>query len=188
MTTFNWIHILILIATIAAIIVGPIWAVKITRRLDREHERKNQKFEVLRGLMKTRRLQLHPDHVGALNLIQLEFYENEPVISRYRTYIEHLHMSAPTNDETESFFDARHALFVELLRSVAHEMDYTFDKLDLDRLGYTPRGWETDELRNRANSHLLNELLQGKRALPVTEMKAAPESRFPPPPKINDDD
>lgn len=180
-------HTLILIATIVAIILGPILAVIITRYLDREHERQTRKFEVLRGLMKTRRLQLHPDHVGALNLIQLEFYENEPVISRYSKYIEHLNSPLPEKDEMERFYEARHAHFVELLRAVAHEMDYEFDKFDLDRLGYTPQGWETDELRNRANAHLLNELLQGKRALPVTEMKAVPESKFPPPPKLNDD-
>src|SRR5688572_28732942 len=81
---------LILMATIVAIIYGPIKAVEITRRLDREREALGRKRHVLATLMRTRRTSMHPDHVGALNLVQLEFHETPKVLAAYRAYIANL--------------------------------------------------------------------------------------------------
>jgi hypothetical protein len=47
-------------------------------------------MDVFRTLMRTRRMRLNPDHVGALNLVEIEFYRQADVIAAWETYWEHL--------------------------------------------------------------------------------------------------
>jgi hypothetical protein len=67
------------IPTIIALITGPVMAVLITRYLDDERTYKSRRMDVFRTLMRTRRTTLHPDHLGALNLVEIE-YANEPAV------------------------------------------------------------------------------------------------------------
>ena len=85
-----WIEVCILTATIVAIIWGPIRAVKITRELDNRRDKKARQYAVLSDLMKTRRARLDGTHVSTLNLIELEFYGNEKVVSAFRDYAKNL--------------------------------------------------------------------------------------------------
>lgn len=187
LTVGEILHAALLLATIAAIIYGPIKAVQITRKLDRENEDRSRKLEVLRRLMATRMLKLSPEHVGAINLIELEFYGTDAVITPFRAYIQHLSQKLPPKDDQDHFFQTRDDLFADLLRAVAEQLGYRFDKLDLGRLGYVPVGWENEESRQRYNQVMLTQLLEGKRPLFVAEMKTAPAtSPFPPVPDIED--
>lgn len=182
----EWINICILIATIAAIIYGPIKAVKVTREIDEERAHRARKLDVFRALMKTRQSQLSPDHVGALNLIVVEFYENKAVTTAYSEYIKHLNSPLPLPNQQERYFEERRDLFVTLLQAIGSSLGYSFDKHDLSRLGYHPMGWQDDENLQRQNAKMLSELLHGKRPLPISHMQSAPQSPFPPPPENND--
>ena len=56
----------ILIATVAAIVYGPIKAVEITRRKDLERDAESRKRRIIATLMRTRKMAVRPDHVSAL--------------------------------------------------------------------------------------------------------------------------
>ena len=89
------INALILLATIAAIIYGPIKAVDIARRRDLERDADARKRQILSTLMRTRKTTMNPEHVGALNQIQLEFFNHPTVVTAYRNYIANLSETVP---------------------------------------------------------------------------------------------
>jgi len=93
----DFINTLVLCATIFAIYFGPIKAVKITRDNDERREKRRREFEIFSNLMKTRRMVLDPLHVTTLNLVDVEFYKNETIITAYRAYIENLQKFLPDN-------------------------------------------------------------------------------------------
>lgn len=184
MNATQWLYTCILLATIAAIIYGPIKAVKITRKLDKENEDRSRKLAVFRSLMKTRQARLSAEHVGAINLIEIEFYGTNPIVDSYSAYIRHLNAPLPAKDEQDHFFEERNDLFVDLLQTIGNELNYDFDKRDLGRLAYAPVAWELDERRLRYNQGLLTDLLEGKRSLPISTAQGGRAGPFPPPPEI----
>ncbi|MGX4804848.1 DUF6680 family protein [Bradyrhizobium guangdongense] len=102
----------ILIATIAAIIYGPIRAVEITRQKDIERDAEARKRLILSALMRTRKMTMHPDHVGALNQVQLEFFASPPVIAAFRGYVANLSEAVPApGNDLNNFLTRRSDLF-----------------------------------------------------------------------------
>lgn len=180
---------LVLIATIAAIYWGPIRAVQITRDNDEKREALRRKHAIFHSLMKTRRFALDPEHVMALNLIQVEFYNHPKIDAAYRHYISLLYTKAPPPDDAnaERFFEVREDALYDLLHEIGAELGYGYDKRDLKKLAYGPQGWQDDEQQLRGMRALLIDLLTGKRALPVIDYQklVAAIGKFPPPPNQN---
>src|SRR5262245_16724018 len=178
--------ILILVATVFAIVWGPIKAVQITRDNDEKREKRRRQFEVFHALMKTRRFVLAPDHVMALNLVQVEFYDHFRIDSAYRTYMAFLSSRFPdANDpQAERFHEQRNDALYDLLHAIADELGYHYDKRDLQRLAYGPLGWENDETQQRAMRNLLIDVLSGNKPMPVADWEklVATRNKFPPPP------
>ncbi|KAA3451643.1 hypothetical protein C7I87_06455 [Mesorhizobium sp. SARCC-RB16n] len=172
------------IATITAIVVGPILAVAVDRFQQRWTERKRRRLPIFRDLMGTRKARLDPVHVGALNLIDLEFYQVERVMVPFRAYMDSLYVPMPMPEAQERFFDHRNDLFVGLLHAIGRELGYAYDKHDLEKLAYGPTGWNNDQNMQRQNMTLVNELLSGVRALPVTAMQPTSQNPFPPAPTV----
>lgn len=173
---------LILLATIAAIIYGPVRAVKVTRQLDAEREQTQRKYQILSDLMRTRRARLDPLHVSALNLIELEFYGNESIRSAYRTYAKHLNSHFPQESEAlDRHLREGDDLFNDLLQTIALDLGYSFDKGDLERLGYLPQGLGRHYDNSMINAQLTRDILEGRRALPITNF-ISNDAIFPPPP------
>lgn len=77
---------------IAAVLLGPIIAVQLTRFLDNKKEVRERKLKVFQTLMATRAYALSWDHVEALNRIDLEFDKNnkkeKPVIEAWKAYLD----------------------------------------------------------------------------------------------------
>lgn len=169
--------------TIIAIITGPVAAVLITRFLDRKHDKRRWQNEVLMSLMRTRGARLSAEHVGALNIIQLEFHGRDSITTAYRQYIEHLSRPLPSVDEQEGFFAQRADCFLELIAAIASDLNYKFDKRDLERLSYAPQAWGDVESLQRENMILLRQLLAGDRPLRVTTEIPQEHDPFPPPPE-----
>jgi hypothetical protein len=170
------------VATILAIVLGPILAVSVDRLQQRWTERKRRRLEIFRTLMRTRRVRLDPDHVGALNLVDLEFYGKRRVTEAFRAYIGHLSAPMPMPESQDQFFEQREDLLVALLHAMGKELGYKFDKRDLEKLSYGPSGWSRDQEMQRQNLVLVNQLLSGNRALPVTPMQPPSQNVFPPAP------
>lgn len=72
----RWIDLINLLAILA----GPILAVMVDRSRQKRAGEKGRRLAVFRSLMRTRRHRLDPEHVGALNLIDLEFFGKTSVI------------------------------------------------------------------------------------------------------------
>lgn len=174
------------LATLLAIVVGPITAVLVTRFIDYKSEAKARRITVFRNLLQTRGIRLDPLHVASLNVIELEFYKSEKVRSAFKAYIQHLASPMPPTEEQDPYFAQRSDLFTELLSEMGKELNYSFDKRDLDRHSYVPRGWGDDNDLQRHNAALINDLLSGRRAIPVTNALANP-GQFPEAPIIEDE-
>lgn len=186
MTYYEAISSLILGLTLIAIVVGPIAAVKVTRWGDGRREIRKRKHDVLTTLMRTRPARLSFEHVGALNLIQLEFHESKTVQVAYGRYMEILYQEAPKEpDAGKRFGEERNDRFIELLQQIAQDLDYLFDKKDLEKLSYGPQGWENDESAIRMMRAMAMDVMNGRQSLSVImRPSATPGPMFPPPPQV----
>ena len=183
MTTAETINAAILLATIVAILVGPVVAVFITRRIDDKREEARRRLETYRILMLTRAARMAPDHVRALNLVPADFAKDEAVIEEFRKYIDHLNSPFPAVEQQPHFFEQRNDIFFEMLFRIGQALGYRFDKRDLERLSYIPQGMVDDEQRQRQTQMLLAEVLEGKRTFPVAIGQITQgKSPFPPAP------
>ena len=165
-----WLNFGMLIVTVLAIVIGPLLAVRLQRKADEEREKRTRKYMILNILMRTRSEKLGSEHVGALNLIQLEFYGNTNVISAYKKYSDFLNSHFPT-DQTALDRHTTHgtSLFLDLLFEIARDLKFDFDKSDLQRLSYFPIGLFNFNDNLWANMHLFREVLEGKRPLVITD-------------------
>lgn len=180
----DWLNAGILIATIAAIIYGPIKAVKITREMDDKKAKETRRVDIFRNLMRTRQIQLDSEHVYALNLVEIEFYGEDKIVGAYRSYINHLNTPLPPVDAQDKFFEDRRDLFIDLLYIIGKTVGYEFDRRDLGKFGYVPVGWGNEADRQRYLQHLLIEVLENKRPFPITPMLSGSANPFPPTPEI----
>ncbi len=172
--------------TILALLGGPLAAVLLTREADRWRDARQRRLDVFRVLMRTRASRVAVDHVGALNLIPLEFFGHDKIIDKYKQYIANLNLPNPTRAEDyERFTKARNDLFLELMFEIGSGLRYKFDRHELDGLSYTPQLFVDDENRNRLGQARLTEILDGKRAFPVRFVLGPDEtSPFPQPPTL----
>ncbi|WP_424832461.1 DUF6680 family protein [Ruegeria sp.] len=177
------------ILTLAAIVIGPISAVLITRWLDDRGEAKRRKFDLFKALMQTRGIRLDPVHVAALNIVELEFYDKKDVRSAFQKYIEHLSSPEPNggDEDLDRYYDHRSDLFMDLVYQIGVVVGYNFDKRELERRSYVPKGWNDDQFIQRKNAAMLNQLLEGQRPLPVSNF-IAQNNPFPKPPEIDRED
>lgn len=182
------INIGILLATVAAIVFGPIKAVQISRENAKEDEKRRRQFDVFHNLMKTRRFSLSPEHVMALNLVQVDFYGLEKIQAAYKRYVGILLGPFPktVDPEADRFFQTKDDAFYDLVRDIGLELGFELDKHDLNRFAYGPVGWENDEGQLRAVRRLLVEVLSGQRGLPVVDFEKHAVKKsgvFPPVPQ-----
>jgi hypothetical protein len=115
---------------IAATIIGPILAVQTQKWIERYRELRSQKMAVFSTLMTTRATRVAPDHVRALNTIDLAFRADRAVIDRWRDYQDAL---SPINQTTEE-------KFIEMLYAMSEHLKFDFDKVMLRRVVYLPQG------------------------------------------------
>lgn len=133
--------------------------------------------------MRTRRARLDPAHVSALNLVELEFYGETEIRKSFKAYVRHLNSAWPANqEELQRHNNDGDDLFSEFLKDVANSLGYSFDKRDLDRLGYLPRGLGEQHDNQMANSQYLREVFEGRRSIPIFNF-IQNDNLYPPPPK-----
>jgi hypothetical protein len=176
------------LATIVAVLSGPILAVLVTRCVDKSRLKQTRRMDVFRTLMRTRRVTLNPDHVGALNLVEIEFYGEKAVIDSWKAYWEHLHSAVPPISDTlgqQNFFQESQSLLTKLLHAIAKALRFKIEQLDIMEGGYAPKGWWDDEQAIRELRGLALDILRGQRGIPVVPLNLATQnSPYPPPPEI----
>ena len=154
---------------IAAVFLGPIVAVRLTRYLDNKKEIKERKLEIFKSLMATRAYTVSWLHVEALNRIDLEFDTNrdKEVVEAWKVYHDLLYDTSIPLDQWSS---KRVDLLVELLHKMAIVLHYEFDKTHIKNSSYSPRAHVDTEAREIALREGLLEVLAGKHPIPISFM------------------
>lgn len=181
MTPAEWI-------TLIAILVGPVAAVIVARILDEKRATRERRMMIFREMMRTRRLRLSPEAVGAFNLVEIEFQKSQRVIERWKDLLTHFSGAYPKDATLEALHEANKkadVLYAKLLHAMALELKFPVQQFDIIEGGYAPQGWEDDESAQRALRIALLNVLSGNRALRVVPGEAprtAHPSPFPPRP------
>lgn len=167
------------IAVVVATLLGPVFAVFVTRQIDEVRQRKARQLEVFRSLMAARRVPASPERVRALNLVEIEFYGIRAVEDAHRVLMIHINTLAPLPPNWE---DTHRKLTTKLLSEMATALGYNLQQLDVLDGGYWPQRLadiETEQLQVRKS---LLEVLTGRRPIIVAPAGPTPPSPFPPPP------
>ena len=80
--------------TVIAILIAPLFAVQVTQFLDRSRHKRDAQLRLFATLMSTRAVSLSPQHVNALNLIDVVFYsrrdDDKQIRNLWKQYLDHL--------------------------------------------------------------------------------------------------
>lgn len=182
------------IGIIIATFLGPIAAVLITRYVDQLRDGEKRRLEVFRALMRTRRMALSQEHVGALNLVEIEFHKDAKVMKALAALMTHFETGYGDNktlEELKSANDKSDILRTTLLSAIARSLKYNFEQMEILRGGYMPRGWNIESDEQEAIRRGLASVFNGQKAIPiimvqtrnaVTQTPTQQTSPFPPKP------
>jgi hypothetical protein len=173
------------IAIVFATLIGPVLAVQAQKWVERFRENRHRKRWIFETLMATRGARVSPEHVRALNMIELAFYghtlfggqrpskKEKAVLNAWRAYLQHLNSPIPPNEGGAGVWNGTSSeRFNTLLSAIAPDVGY---QLAVEQIwgAYTPVAFGTLQMEQDQLRKLAIELLNGKRPLGV--------SAFPPP-------
>jgi hypothetical protein len=167
------------IAVVIATFAGPIFAVLMTRHIDKVRLMRERRENIFRTLMATRRTLISPEKAVALNMVEIEFYGIQSVQEAHREVMAHINAPRPLPD---NWGDRHRALLTRLLSEIAQVLGYKLQQLDVLEGGYYPQGLADMEVEQQAVRRALIEVLSGRRPLGVSPAAPAPPAPFPPPP------
>jgi hypothetical protein len=159
---------------VVAVLLSPLFAVQITVWLADRKEKRGRMLALFHTLMATRGSlgangRLAPEHVKALNMIDIEFHgvkSASPIVDAWKGYLDHLNNLAPANDaQWEVWNSKREDLMVSLLHAMGTVLGYKFDQTFIRRTTYAPQGYADIELDGFKMRKALVEVLHGRRAL-----------------------
>jgi hypothetical protein len=152
--------------TIAAIVLGPIFAVQAEKLVEARRERTRARRGLFHTLMRTRAARVSPQHVEALNSINFYFRKDKRVVEAWKIYFDHLNTPYPEK-ENDNWARRAEDCFVKLLTEMAAVLGYVFDEVQIRRGIYAPRAHEEAESDSLVIRRSLAEILSGKRVIPV---------------------
>jgi len=159
---------------IVAILIAPFLAVFAQRQIDLWREQRQRKLLVFKTLMATRGRTLSPEHVQALNMIELEFQKSseKPILDAWKEYHDHLN-SYPREGENQKeravvWDDEVAKLLATLLIKMSEAFSYKFDAVQVKKGAYSPQGHATTELELQVLRRFVLEWLAGDRKVSVS--------------------
>lgn len=167
------------IAVVIATLLGPVFAVLVTRHVDDTRRIRERRLTVFRSLMATRRTALAADRVAALNMVEIEFHGVEPIQAAYREVMKHANHPKPL---PANWGDQHAKLVTKLLSEMARLLGYKLQQLDVLDGGYYPEGLADMEAEQQAVRRALIQVLNGNRPLLVSPAAPTPPVPYPPPP------
>jgi hypothetical protein len=168
------------ILTIVAIVSGPIIALQIQRKLDRDREARNRKLWVFKTLMSFRATFLAPTYVQALNLIDVEFNSSnekeKAVRNAWKVLLDHyVDIGRATDPNTDALLEKSTQLRTNLMLAMGRCLGYDFDEVQIKKGSYYPTGLGNVEAEQHAIRRGVLNVLNGKGRIPVGIF----EERFP---------
>lgn len=163
---------------ILAILLAPLVAVQVQKYLELLREKRERKQWIFNTLMATRASRVSPEHVQALNMIDIAFSgrkmvrrrqnsEEKQITEAWKIYLDHLCRSDINEKNRDAWTEKGSGLFVDLLQKMAQHLGYDFDKVHLDKGVYTPQAQGELELDQLIIRKQFAEILQGKRGFPM---------------------
>jgi len=163
-------------AVIAATVLGPILAVQAQKAVESFRELRSRKTRLFEQLMATRASRVAPEHVRALNMIDLVFYgertfgihrrtsKEQRILDSWKEYLDHLN-NRGSDEQLMQWIAKGDELFTNLLYAMSDDIGFKFDRVQLKRGSYSPIAHgeleaEQTELRRATLS-----LVTGKHAL-----------------------
>ncbi len=158
---------------VVAIILAPIIAIQIQKFIERRQMKIERQVKVFKLLMATRATPISVAHVEALNMIDIEFYDNKKVTEAWKLLLDHFG-NYPTDandpkfqDKLETCIEKSKELLTDLQYEMGTSLNYHFDKVHLKRGAYLPKGhadtWSDQEFIRRS----LIGLFLGKVPIPI---------------------
>lgn len=176
---------------IGGTMIGPVLAVQAQKWLERSREKEGRRIWIFSTLMATRNARLSPDHVRALNSIDLTFStprllgvvrraaDDQVVLDAWNEYRRHLNNPPAGNPPLEAnmtrWGSQGDELFVNLLERLAKATRYVFDRDQIRSGNYWPQAHGLIELENQVSRKLLLEVLSGQRSLAM-DIRSIPPS------------
>ena len=147
---FDWI-------TAAAIVLGPILALLAQRGLDHIREKRRRRLLLYMTLMSTRATGVAPDHVNALNSIDVVFSDksDQEVRDAWHKVLAHL----GTDPNAAGWQEKLNDLKVDLFREIGVRVGYDFTTDYLKRQIYLPTYYVNAESELLQIRHALTEAL-----------------------------
>lgn len=165
-------------AIVAATGLGPILAVLITFWRESRSSLKARRLWVFRTLMATRRVGISPEHVNALNLVEVDFYGCERVQEHWKVYKDHLFGSGPEDD---AWREKKERLLANMLFEMATALRFRIPAMEIFKGGYAPKGWAHRDSRQFEAMEYIYELSKGTKIVPIWLRGVTPQSPSQPP-------
>ena len=171
------------VSIVAATFLGPIAAVQAQKYLERHRDRQRARDTVFRALMANRSSRTTPEHVQALNAIELTFTGQKYKLvveawNRYHDLLNEKQGVDPAADQ--ALFQRRDDAFWDLLHAMAKSLRYSLDRTAIKTGSYSPIAhdnlWRDQEVIRTG----LVAVLTGKAGIPVIVHE--PNTGVAPPP------
>ena len=161
---------------IASTIAGPVLAVQAQKVIEKVTEKRRRKLHIFYALMGTRATRVAPDHVQALNMIDMEFSgrrflalipwqtKNEKAVTdAWHLYSDKLGELIGDSDEQANLWSSQcSGLFTDMLYTMSVYFKFHFDKIQLKRGIYYPRAHGDQENIQKSIQTNLARLLSGE--------------------------
>lgn len=143
-------------AVVAATGLGPVLAVALTLGFtywrETSGEKQSRRLAVFRTLMATRRVGISPDHVNAINLVEVDFYGCKAVEAEWKIYKNHLNDNSRPEDE--AWRRTKEKLLSKLLFEIAKVLKFNIPAIDFSKADMHRAAGriETCDTQGRSNS------------------------------------
>ncbi len=164
------------IVTIAALIIGPFFAVMAAEYMRKKSEREARRLHVFKTLMSTRSLNLVPAHIDAINFIELEFFADHNVMKCWRHYRSHLDEYV----KNPSWEIERKNRLNDLLFEISKAIGLPHNKSAIEKGVYYPKWFGEVDSENNQIRQLWLKTLKGEQPFrmkvdPITVEEKKPE-------------
>lgn len=155
------------IITIIAIYYSPIVALRVQKEIEAGKEQMQQKMNIFKTLMATRAEPVSSEHVKALNMIDVEFYNDKEITSTWNAYRDHLNSYPQDEVSQKIWYEKTSEHLTNLLFEMAQLLGFTFDKVLLKKGAYAPIAHGTLNAEQAIMRKNFIELLSGNKCLKV---------------------
>lgn len=157
-------------AIVLATFAGPVAAIVVNRWRDLQRETRSRRLAIFRTLMTTRRTAITQEHVGAVNLVEVEFHGVKAIETSWKAYSAHLNSrDGPLRkaEERQRFEEKRVDLLAALIFSISRYLGFKMSELDIRNGGYAPDGWRYRDERLGTILDYVRDIAMNKAYVPV---------------------